>query len=58
MEYENGFGQLGSNFWIGLKLLHQISVYYASKGAVLRVDMSDCLQKPVVYEEYKAFSVE
>ena len=54
-EYEQGFGNLEGNFWIGLAKLH----FFASRGkkAILRVEVKYSSDPNVYFAEYKKFTV-
>ncbi|CAH1271112.1 PKD1L3 [Branchiostoma lanceolatum] len=52
-EYEQGFGNLTEEFWLGLDTLHRMT---SQKGYSLRVDLTDW-DGSTVYAEYSSFSV-
>ena len=52
-DYKNGFGDLSSEFWLGLDKIHRLS---AMGQNVLRVDL-ETFQKETAYAVYKSFSV-
>ncbi|CAH1271105.1 PKD1L3 [Branchiostoma lanceolatum] len=52
-EYEQGFGNLTEEFWLGLDKLHRMT---SQKGYTLRVDLTDW-DGSTVYAEYSSFSV-
>ena len=53
-EYEEGFGELNGEFWLGLKKIHRLTNQnYKSK---LRVDLED-FDNSVRYAEYSNFSI-
>lgn len=51
--YENGFGTLGGEFWLGLRQIYQLTL----KGSwVLRIDLED-FDGNKVYAEYDSFAL-
>ncbi|XP_076810483.1 ficolin-1-like [Clavelina lepadiformis] len=51
--YQQGFGSLNGEFWLGLDLLHQLT---AGASYKLRVDLEDA-ENNTAYAEYKTFMV-
>lgn len=54
-EYEQGFGNLQGNFWIGLAKLHGFA--YHGKRAILRVEVKYNSDPEVYFAEYTKFIV-
>jgi hypothetical protein len=52
-DYKNGFGDLNSNFWLGLNKIHRLT---KSGQNVLRVDLTDWTSS-IAYAKYGSFSV-
>ena len=52
-DYKRGFGNLNSEFWLGLDKIHRLTVSSSKK---LRVDLED-LHGNKVFAEYSSFSV-
>ena len=52
-DYKNGFGDLNSNFWLGLNKIHRLT---KSGQNVLRVDLTDWTND-TAYAKYGSFSV-
>ncbi len=52
-DYKNGFGNLASEFWLGLDKTHRLS---SSKQNVLRVDL-ETFENETAYAVYESFSV-
>ena len=55
-DYRDGFGDLNSNFWLGLEKLHYLA--YPGRGAKLRVDLKH-IDYPYLlkYAEYSLFEI-
>ncbi|XP_076810477.1 microfibril-associated glycoprotein 4-like isoform X1 [Clavelina lepadiformis] len=53
ISYQQGFGSLNGEFWLGLDLLHQLT---AGASYKLRVDLEDA-ENNTAYAEYKTFTV-
>ena len=51
-DYENGFGNLTGEFWLGLDNIHRLT----KEGSTLRVDLGD-FQDNTTYAEYSTFSI-
>ena len=52
-DYKQGFGNLNSEFWLGLNKIHRLTARSSNK---LRVDLEDFHGK-TVFAEYNSFSV-
>ncbi len=52
-DYKNGFGNLTTEFWLGLDKIHRLS---SSKQNVLRVDL-ESFDNETRYAVYESFSV-
>ena len=53
VDYKNGFGNLSSEFWLGLDKIHRLS---ATGQNVLRVDL-ESFKNETAYAVYESFSV-
>ncbi len=52
-DYKNGFGNLTTEFWLGLDKIHRLS---SSEQNVLRVDL-ETFENETAYAVYESFSV-
>ena len=52
-DYKNGFGNLATEFWLGLDKIHRLS---SSKQNNLRVDL-ETFENETAYAVYESFSV-
>ena len=52
-DYKNGFGNLATEFWLGLDKIHRLS---SSEQNVLRVDLQT-FDNEIAYAVYESFSV-
>ena len=52
-EYQNGFGNLSGEFWLGLDKIHYLT---SDSNSILRVDLED-FEGNTVYAEYDMFVV-
>ncbi len=52
-DYKNGFGNLATEFWLGLDKIHRLS---SSEQNVLRVDL-ESFENDKAYAVYESFSV-
>ncbi|XP_072041360.1 fibrinogen-like protein 1 [Amphiura filiformis] len=52
-EYENGFGDVGGEYWAGLRLLHLLT---SGNPSILRVEL-EAFDGDKAYAEYQSFSV-
>ncbi|XP_033756204.1 angiopoietin-related protein 7-like [Pecten maximus] len=51
-EYKNGFGDLNGNFWVGLDIIHQLTL----KDSILRIELVSW-SGVVAYAQYSEFSI-
>ena len=52
-DYKHGFGDLKSEFWLGLDKIHRLT---SDNNSMLRVDLED-FEGNTAYAEYKMFGV-
>ena len=52
-DYQNGFGNLSGEFWLGLEKIHRLT---SDNNSMLRVDLED-FEGNATYAEYNTFGV-
>ena len=55
-DYEQGFGYLDHDFWLGLDKIHRLTAAATSGRNTLRVDLGD-FKGHAAYAQYSTFSV-